>query len=68
MAKRKPITVERFVSIDGGETYKRWEEYTGEEKVKIATKMASNMAHKLKELAEHNPETMEKLYQTVNEP
>ena len=34
MAKRKPITVERFVSIDGGETYKRWEEYTGEEKVK----------------------------------
>ena len=68
MAKRKPITVERFVSIDGGETYKPWSEYTGEMHIKIATEMASSMVHKLKELAEHNPETMEKLLQIINEP
>lgn len=67
MAKRKPITVKRMVSVDGGETYKPWEEYTAEEQTAIANCALATMANYLKEHAPHNPEIMDALYKIALE-
>lgn len=67
MSKRKPITVKRMVSVDGGKTYKQWEEYTAEEQTTIANCALETMANYLKEHSSHNPEIMNVLYKIALE-
>lgn len=66
MAKYPPLTVKRMLSVDGGNTYKPWEECS-EEEIKLFQEVAPRKFEKsITDYLNAHPEEMERIASSKN--
>ena len=67
MPKYPPLTVERFISFDGGENYTKWEDCTPEQKKAASRCAARRLAESLQKIIDNRPEMFEVARRIVEE-